>query len=64
MDTGPLKPRYVQCNECAHKVKGTATCKAFPDRIPDDILLGRHDHKKPYPGDHGVRFEAIKKNAA
>ena len=34
-------------------------CKAFPDGIPKDILLGNHDHTKPFAGDNGVRFEKI-----
>jgi hypothetical protein len=32
-------------------------CKAFPDGIPDDIYLEEFDHRLPYPGDHGIRFE-------
>ena len=35
-------------------------CKAFPKRIPEDILVGRNDHSKPFPGDNGIRFEPIK----
>jgi len=35
------------------------TCKAFPDGIPEDIWLGKVDHKKPYPRDNGIRFEEI-----
>lgn len=36
-------------------------CRAFPKPpgIPIKILRGEHDHKKPYPGDHGIRFEPI-----
>jgi len=23
------------------------------------ILTNRHDHRKPYPGDHGIRFAPL-----
>lgn len=31
-------------------------CEAFPTRIPQAILIGKVDHRKRYPGDHGVTF--------
>lgn len=31
-------------------------CNAFPDGIPNDITLWLVDHRKPVPGDHGLRF--------
>jgi len=34
----------------------TGHCKAFKD-IPVEIWNGDNDHKKPYPGDHGIQFE-------
>jgi hypothetical protein len=37
-------------------------CKAFPDGIPDEIWRGDNDHKKPYPGDHGIQYEPIDPN--
>lgn len=35
-------------------------CMAFGDMpIPPEIAKGLHDHKSPYPGDSGIRFEKI-----
>lgn len=52
------------CNHCAHfdigRPLGKPTCKAFTDGIPDKIWTGDNDHKKPYPGDHGIQFEEYK----
>lgn len=45
------------CSTCRHKVLGTATCAAFPKRIPREILQGEHDHTTAFPGDHGIRYE-------
>ena len=32
-------------------------CEAFPEGIPSEIWEGENDHRKPYPGDHGIIFE-------
>ena len=31
-------------------------CEAFPDRVPNDIYVGQFDHRRPYPGDNGIRY--------
>lgn len=35
-------------------------CEAFPDGIPDEVLVDGFDHRLPFPGDGGVRFELAK----
>jgi len=49
----------VQCAMCKHLIEGVK-CKAYPDKIPEEIITGEHDHTKPYKGDNGIRFEPIK----
>ncbi len=46
------------CLNCRHLVDLVeGTCLAFPDQIPLDILQDRIRHDRPFPGDHGLRFE-------
>jgi hypothetical protein len=28
--------------------------------IPDELLFNKHDHRKKYPGDNGIRLKKIK----
>lgn len=35
---------------------GTPVCAAFPEGIPEEIWRGDNNHTKPYPGDHGIKF--------
>jgi hypothetical protein len=46
----------TQCLECKH-YEGQHTCKAFPVKIPEEIMTGVHDHTRPFKGDSGIRFE-------
>ncbi len=53
-----------QCHLCVHfhlerATREHQTCAAFATQIPAEILENRHDHHRPYPGDHGIRFEPI-----
>jgi hypothetical protein len=50
------------CLNCKHFHQGGEglTCDAFPEGIPDDILTTDVEHRKPYPGDHGMQFEQAK----
>jgi len=58
-------PKYgYQCARCKHlsyespKDYIGSKCAAF-SRIPREILEGTHDHRLPFPGDGGIRFEPI-----
>lgn len=52
------------CLDCKHldkkAPKGVMRCDAFSAAIPAEILMMKHDHHYPYPGDHGIRFEEEK----
>lgn len=49
----------LQCVGCQHYL-GDRHCKAYPfdgPEIPEAIVLGEHDHRKPFKGDKGIRWE-------
>jgi len=53
------------CNKCQHSLpskegQSYPSCEAFPNGIPEEILIGEFDHHKPYKGDNGIQFEAVK----
>jgi hypothetical protein len=54
-----------QCADCIHfdeeGEREGLTCDAFLKGIPEEILYGEHDHRKPFPGDKGILFEPKKK---
>jgi hypothetical protein len=48
-----------QCLSCKHLHADRAwTCDAVPAGIPDRIVANRGDHRRPWAGDHGIRFES------
>lgn len=61
MTSGPSP----MCLSCVHYDQTTPAdigsrpkCAAFPEGIPDAIYFdGRVDHRGPWPGDKGIRFE-------
>jgi hypothetical protein len=49
------------CGNCKHINSHTlwTTCAAFPEGIPGLFANGEELHDKPWPGDHGIRYEPI-----
>jgi len=35
------------------------TCNAFPKGIPEEILSGKHDHRKPFQGDNNIVYKSV-----
>ena len=54
-----------QCLECS-RLRGNKPgkkgffCDAFPKGVPLKVMFNGHDHRRPYPGDAGIRFEPAK----
>lgn len=46
------------CTRFRAQVRDRTTCDAFPEGIPEAIQWMDADHRRPYPGDHGMLFEA------
>lgn len=56
-----MTTRLIACAFCKHfdaAVRDKNVCEAFPDGIPDEIAYGENTHQEPYPGDHGIQYEA------
>lgn len=62
MTSGPA-PICLLCEHLKSPTEtgqGTFRCIAFPRKIPERILLGGYDHRKPYSGDKGIQFKLKK----
>lgn len=47
------------CETCARRSpQDFPVCEAFPKGIPTEILVAKHDHKTPYPGDGRRQYVA------
>lgn len=51
-----MKAPAPQCGVCRH-LQPRARCTAFPGGIPEAIWSNLADHREPFAGDGGVRFE-------
>ena len=54
-----LSPVCTGCRHLDHERLDARRCRAFPAGVPDAIWLGEHDHRTPYDGDRGIRFEPM-----
>ena len=52
-----MKITKPQCHTCKNWEVGTLTCRAFPEGIPQGILMNAIDHKKAIQGDNGIIYE-------
>lgn len=54
-----VTPLCVFCRHAHRDRRPLDRCDAFPDGIPDAIYQDGFDHRRAYPGDHGIRYAAL-----
>ncbi len=55
-----MNTKIPACGTCKHftrSVRGKNVCDAFPNGIPKEIYRGRNDHREPFEGDNGIKWE-------
>lgn len=62
--TTPAIPICESCARVGPGPEGGFACAAFPDGIPEEIYPGGFDHRQPFPGDNGVRWELSSEEGA
>jgi len=62
MTIGPA-PMCFYCKHLIETLEGKDDCKAFREEIPDKIYWNHYDHRQEFPGDKGIRFEAVNEEA-
>lgn len=50
-------PLCIVCQRLRPSGDGSLSCAAFPEGIPTELLEGKADHRRPFPGDREIRFE-------
>ena len=57
-----MKRALTLCYSCENLLDTESeqmACQAYPDGIPDQILVKGRDHRSPLPGDRGITFEPM-----
>jgi len=62
MTIGPA-PICLFCKHYHQANQEANTCAAYPDGIPQEIILCSADHRRPYEGDNGLRFSPADRDA-
>ena len=55
--TGPA-PICLRCARFDRDADNLA-CEAFPEKIPNDIIMNGADHRSPVQGDQGLLFDPV-----
>jgi hypothetical protein len=53
---GPA-PICMTCKHYHFDNYASMTCDAYPDGIPEKIIMNEVDHRKPYKNDNGLTYQ-------